>query len=129
MSDAIHAESIYIRVIAAGSDIICTILFEVSRMLFLRIVVCMLLVYAFASASNSTSWHTVVLKKPVLSQQVDYDEFEDSISVTVPSANAGMVHVYNYHSIIILNPKSLSFRIGILYYDYDVEHVADSSVL
>ena len=88
----------------------------------------MLLVYAFVSASNSTSWHTVVLKKPVLSQQVDYDEFEDSTNVTVPSANAGMVHVYNYHSIII-NPESLSFRIGILYYDYDVEHVADSSVL
>lgn len=49
--------------------------------------------YASASAADSTSWHTVVLKSPVLShdRQVDYDDPEDSINVTVPSANAGMI--------------------------------------
>ena len=40
------------------------------------------------SAANSA----IVLKPPLLSQQVDYNEFEDSINVTVPSTNAGMVH-------------------------------------
>ena len=44
------------------------------------------------SAANSANWHAVVLKPPLLTQQVDYDKFEDSVNVTVPSTNAGMVH-------------------------------------
>ena len=63
-------------------------------MLLLSVVVRMVLLCASASASNFISWHTVVVKTPdsVFHQQVDYDEFEDSINVTVPSAYAGMVH-------------------------------------
>ena len=49
-------------------------------------------VSARLSAANSASWHAAVLKPPLLSQQVDYNEFQDSVNVTVPSTNAGMVH-------------------------------------
>ena len=61
-------------------------------MLLLSVAVWMLLMCT--CASNFTSWHTVVVKTPdsVFHQQVDYDEFEDSINMIVPSAYAGVVH-------------------------------------
>ena len=50
----------------------------------------MLYMFASVSTANTTAWHTVELRTPpVFSQQVDDDEFEDSIRVTVPSTNAG----------------------------------------
>ena len=67
----------------------------------LKVAVVMLHTFNFvssrSSAANSANWHAVVLKPPqsLLSQQVDYNEFEDSVNnniiITVSSTNAGMV--------------------------------------
>lgn len=74
------------KIILAVSDIM-TFLLRVA-------VVWMILLYILnsvsARAANSANWHAVVLKPLLLSQQVDCDEFEESVNVTVPSTNAGI---------------------------------------
>ena len=49
----------------------------------------MLYMYISINAAHTTTWHTIELRTPMFSQQVDDDEFEDSVHVTVPSTNAG----------------------------------------
>ena len=62
-------------------------------MFHLRMLACLLVTYV--SAESSSNLQTVVLKTPAFYQQMDYDEVEDSMNVTVPSAHAGMMQLVN----------------------------------